>query len=223
MTQPVTKDGLETPSAVEWTAAADLVPYADAVHSMEQRVQGIREGATPEWVWLVEHPPLYTAGTSADPNELLDPDKLPVFQTGRGGRYTYHGPGQRIAYVMLDLAARGRDLRLYVANLEQWIIDTLAIFGVRGERREGRTGIWVEHNGMEKKIAALGVRVRHWVTFHGIAINVDPDLSQYQGIVPCGIADHGVTSMAELGVTPSMAEVDLALKEAFYSVFDENS
>ncbi|MBT3396618.1 MAG: lipoyl(octanoyl) transferase LipB, partial [Alphaproteobacteria bacterium] len=177
----------------------------------------------PEWVWLVELPPLYTAGTSADPNELLDPDKLPVFQTGRGGRYTYHGPGQRIAYVMLDLGTRGRDLRLYVANLEQWIIDTLATFGIRGERREGRIGIWVAHNGMEKKIAALGVRVRHWVTFHGIAINVDPDLGQYQGIVPCGIADHGVTSMAELGVTPAMAEFDLALMEAFRNVFEQKS
>ena len=203
--------------------AADLVPYPDAVQSMEQRVKGIREGTAPEWVWLVEHPPLYTAGTSADPNELLDPDKLPVFQTGRGGRYTYHGPGQRIAYVMLDLGTRGRDLRLYVANLEQWIIDTLATFGIRGERREGRIGIWVAHNGMEKKIAALGVRVRHWVTFHGIAINVDPDLGQYQGIVPCGIADHGVTSMAELGVTPAMAEFDLALMEAFRNVFEQKS
>ncbi|MBT4710808.1 MAG: lipoyl(octanoyl) transferase LipB [Alphaproteobacteria bacterium] len=215
MTQPV--------SGVEWTMAADLVPYPDAVQSMEQRVKGIREGTAPEWVWLVEHPPLYTAGTSADPNELLDPDKLPVFQTGRGGRYTYHGPGQRIAYVMLDLGTRGRDLRLYVANLEQWIIDTLATFGIRGERREGRIGIWVAHNGMEKKIAALGVRVRHWVTFHGIAINVDPDLGQYQGIVPCGIADHGVTSMAELGVTPAMAEFDLALMEAFRNVFEQKS
>jgi lipoyl(octanoyl) transferase len=187
---------------------------------MERRVQGIRDGSAQEWVWLVEHPDLYTAGTSGDPSELLDANKLPVFQTGRGGRYTYHGPGQRIAYVMLDLGARGRDLRRYVSNLEQWIIETLETFGIRGERREGRIGIWVDHNGQEKKIAALGVRVRHWVTFHGIAINVDPDLGQYRGIVPCGIADHGVTSMAELGVPVDMAEVDAALKEAFDGLFD---
>ena len=200
--------------------ATDLVPYPAAVEAMERRVEAIREAAAPECVWLVEHPDLYTAGTSADPAELLDPDALPVFQTGRGGRYTYHGPGQRIAYVMLDLGPRGRDLRRYVSNLEQWIIDTLAIFHVVGERRDGRIGIWVDHNGLEKKIAALGVRVRHWVTFHGIAINVDPDLGQYQGIVPCGIADHGVTSMADLGVTATMDEVDAALKKTFLSVFE---
>ena len=210
-------------SAVDWTVSPDLVPYPTAVQSMEHRVQGIRDGSAPEWVWLVEHPDLYTAGTSADPSELLDANKLPMFQTGRGGRYTYHGPGQRIAYVMLDLGNRGQDLRRYVSDLEQWIIDTLGTFEIRAERREGRIGIWVEHNGIEKKIAALGVRVRHWVTFHGIAINVDPDLSQYQGIVPCGITDHGVTSMAELGITPSMAEVDAALKEAFYGVFGNES
>jgi len=207
-------------STIDWTVAPDLVPYPDAVQSMERRVQGIRDGSAQEWVWLVEHPDLYTAGTSGDPSELLDANKLPVFQTGRGGRYTYHGPGQRIAYVMLDLGARGRDLRRYVSNLEQWIIETLGTFGIRGERREGRIGIWVDHNGQEKKIAALGVRVRHWVTFHGIAINVDPDLGQYRGIVPCGIADHGVTSMAELGVPVDMAEVDAALKEAFDGLFD---
>jgi len=206
-------------SAVDWTEAPDLVPYPEAVQTMERRVQGIREGSAREWVWLVEHAPLYTAGTSADPSELLDANKLPVFQTGRGGRYTYHGPGQRIAYVMLDLGARGRDLRHYISNLEQWIIDTLETFGIRSDRREGRIGIWVDHNGQEKKIAALGVRVRHWVTFHGIAINVDPDLRQYQGIVPCGIADHGVTSMAELGVSVNMAEVDAALKAVFSGIF----
>ena len=207
-------------SVVDWTVAPDLVPYQDAVQTMERRVQGIRDGSALEWVWLVEHPDLYTAGTSADPRELLDANKLPVFQTGRGGRYTYHGPGQRIAYVMLDLGARGRDLRCYVSNLEQWIIDTLATFGIRGDRREGRIGIWVDLHGQEKKIAALGVRVRHWVTFHGIAINVDPDLAQYQGIVPCGIAGHGVTSMAELGVSVTMEEVDAALKEAFDGLFN---
>lgn len=187
---------------------------------MERRVKAIREAAAPELVWLVEHPPLYTAGTSADPAELLEPGRLPVFQTGRGGRHTYHGPGQRIAYVMLDLAARGRDLRRYVFDLEQWAIDTLAEFHVAGERREGRIGIWVDQgDGTEAKIAALGVRVRHWVSFHGIAINVNPDLSQYQGIVPCGIAEHGVTSMAALGVTPGMAAVDEALRSTFSSVF----
>ena len=199
--------------------ATDLVPYPRAVTAMERRVEAIRESAAPEWVWLVEHPDLYTAGTSADPAELLDPDKLPVFQTGRGGRYTYHGPGQRIAYVMVDLGERGRDLRRYVSNLEQWIIDTLATFHIVGERRQGRIGIWVDQNGAEKKIAALGVRVRHWVTFHGIAINVDPDLGQYQGIVPCGIAELGVTSMADLGVTAEMDEVDAALKKTFLSAF----
>jgi lipoyl(octanoyl) transferase len=199
--------------------ATVLVPYPKAVEAMERRVENIRRAAAAEWVWLVEHPDLYTAGTSADPAELLDPGALPVFQTGRGGRYTYHGPGQRIAYVMLDLGERGRDLRRYVSNLEQWIIDTLAIFHIVGERRDGRIGIWVDHNGLEKKIASLGVRVRHWVTFHGIAINVDPDLAQYKGIVPCGIVGHGVTSMADLGVTAYMGEVDDALRKTFSNIF----
>ncbi len=206
--------------AVEWTVAASEVPYPQAVEAMERRVKAIRNDAAPGLVWLLEHPPLYTAGTSADPSDLLEPGRLPVFQTGRGGRHTYHGPGQRIAYVMLDLADRGRDLRRYVFDLEQWIIDALAEFHIAGERRQGRIGIWVDQgNGAEAKIAALGVRVRHWVSFHGIAINVNPDLSQYQGIVPCGIAEHGVTSMEALGVTPGMAAVDEALRSTFSGVF----
>ena len=200
--------------------AADLVPYPDAVQSMEQRVKGIREGTAPEWVWLVEHPPLYTAGTSADPNELLDPDKLPVFQTGRGGRYTYHGPGQRITYVMLDLKRRGPDVRQFVRNLEGWVIAVLNQFGVTGERRDGRVGIWVAGpDGTEEKIAAIGVRIRHWVTFHGIAINVNPELEHFNGIIPCGIAGYGVTSLSQLGVTASLEDVDAVLRKTFASHF----
>lgn len=208
--------------ALEWQSAPGLVPYGEAVDAMEARVAAIRDGSAPELVWLVEHPPLYTAGTSAKAGDLLDADRFPVHQTGRGGQYTYHGPGQRVAYVMVDLNRHGRDLRGFVHNLEQWVIATLARFDIAGERRDGRVGIWVDRgNGREDKIAAIGVRVRHWVTYHGIAINVSPDLSHFEGIVPCGIGDAnlGVTSFADLGVDATMADVDQALRDTFGEVF----
>jgi lipoyl(octanoyl) transferase len=206
--------------ALEWRVEDEPVGYEAAVEAMEARVAAIRAGTLPDLVWLVEHPPLYTAGTSTKPGDLLDP-RLPVFRTGRGGQLTYHGPGQRVGYVMLDLKRRGADIRRYVRDLEEWLIRALARFNVRGERREGRVGIWVAtRGGSEAKIAAIGVRVRQWVTFHGVALNVDPDLSHYSGIVPCGIADRGVTSLAALGITASMAEVDIALRAAFEEVFE---
>jgi lipoyl(octanoyl) transferase len=196
------------------------VDYPAAVEEMERRVAAIRVGAAPELVWLLDHPPLYTAGTSARDEELLEPRRLPVHRAGRGGRYTYHGPGQRIAYVMLDLRRRGQDVRCYVHQLEEWIIRTLAQFEVHGERRDGRVGIWVVRpSGSEEKIAAIGVRVRRWVTYHGLALNVDPELEHYRGIVPCGIAEHGVTSLAELGIAASVGEVDTALRCTFTAVF----
>ena len=205
---------------VEWLVAPGLVPYPDAVASMEERVAGILANSAPEQVWLLEHPPLYTAGTSAIADDLLDSLGLPVFKTGRGGQYTYHGPGQRVAYVMLDLAGRRRmDLRCFVRDLEQWLIGTLAEFGVTGMCRAGRVGIWVETGGGEAKIAAIGVRVRRWVTFHGVSLNVAPDLAHYQGIVACGIREHGVTSLAALGVEATMADVDRALRRYFERVF----
>jgi lipoyl(octanoyl) transferase len=211
---------------LEWRISAGLVEYPAALAEMEARVAAIHAGVAPEQVWLLEHPPLYTAGTSARPEDLLAPDALPVYRAGRGGQLTYHGPGQRIGYVMLDLAARGGDLRGYVHDLEEWIIRTLARFGVKGERREGRIGIWVapaDHkgDGREDKIAALGVRVRHGVTFHGIAVNRDPNLEHFAGIVPCGIkeAAFGVTSLAKLGKNVSQAELDDALKASFVEVF----
>lgn len=213
---------IQDPPALEWRSASGLVPYGEAVSDMETRVAAIRGGDAPELVWLVEHPPLYTAGTSAKAGDLLDGERFPVHQTGRGGQYTYHGPGQRVAYVMVDLHRRGRDLRGYVCNLEQWVISTLARFDIAGERRSGRVGIWVDRgDGREDKIAAIGVRVRHWVTYHGIAINVSPDLSHFEGIVPCGIADAnlGVTSFADLGVNATMADVDRALRDTFGEVF----
>lgn len=185
---------------------------------MEALVHAIRAGTAPETVWLLEHPPLYTAGTSARPADLLTP-RFPVYPAGRGGQYTYHGPGQRVAYVMLDLKQRKPDLRWYVAALEDWLIATLAVFGVRGERRAGRVGIWVATGDTEKKIAAIGVRIRQWVTFHGIALNVNPDLSHFQGIVPCGLSMFGVTSLADLGVTVSKADVDAALQATFTRFF----
>ena len=209
--------------AVEWQRATGLVPYDEAVASMETRVAAIRDGTAPELVWLVEHPPLYTAGTSAKDDDLLDADRFPVHQTGRGGQYTYHGPGQRIAYVMIDLNRRDRDLRAYVRNLEQWVISTLAQFGIAGERRSGRVGIWVDRGGgHEDKIAAIGVRVRHWVTYHGIAINVAPELSHFEGIVPCGIADPllGVTSLADLGLNTTMEDVGHAMRGTFSEISD---
>jgi lipoyl(octanoyl) transferase len=205
---------------IEWRISDALVPYPEADAAMESRVAAIRAGTAPELVWLLEHPPLYTAGTSARSSDLIAPDYLPVFQTGRGGQYTYHGPGQRVGYVMLDLQKRGCDLRAYVRDLESWLIRALQRFNVKGERRAGRVGIWIdEGGGKESKIAAIGVRVRHWVSFHGVSLNVDPDLSHYRGIVPCGVREHGVTSLAALGITASMTEVDAALKAAFAEVF----
>ena len=207
-------------SAPEWIVDDAPVPYPDAVAFMEDRVAAIRDGRAPEAVWLLEHPPLYTAGTSADAADLVDPGRFPVYETGRGGQYTYHGPGQRVAYVMLDLKGRGQDIRRYVCDLEDWIIRTLAGFGVQGERREGRVGIWVpQGGGREDKIAAIGVRVRRWVTYHGISINLEPDLSHFEGIVPCGISEHGVTSLADLGVIATMPDLDLALQASFREVF----
>ena len=206
--------------AVEWSVAPGPVAYPDAVAAMEERVAGILARRAPEQVWLLEHPPLYTAGTSAQADDLLDPSGLPVFKSGRGGQYTYHGPGQRVAYVMLDLAARKRmDLRCFVRDLEQWLIGTLAEFDVAGECRTGRVGIWVETDGAEAKIAAIGVRVRRWVTFHGVSLNVAPDLAHYRGIVACGIREHGVTSLAALGIEATMSDVDLALRRNFDAVF----
>jgi lipoyl(octanoyl) transferase len=206
---------------IEWQMSGAPVAYEPAVAAMEARVAAIRAGDAPELVWLLEHPPLYTAGTSARASDLVEPTLFPVHRSGRGGQYTYHGPGQRVGYVMLDLRQRGADLRAYVHALEEWLILTLARFGVAGERRQGRVGIWIaEGGGRESKIAAIGVRVRHWVSFHGVALNVDPDLGHYRGIVPCGISQHGVTSLARLGVKADMPAVDAALRAAFNEVFD---
>jgi lipoyl(octanoyl) transferase len=213
--------------AVDWRIDDAPVPYPAALAFMDERVAAIRAGRARETVWLLEHPPLYTAGTSARDADLLAPGRFPVFRSGRGGQFTYHGPGQRVAYVMLDLARRGADVRRFVCDLEAWIIAALARFNVRGERRAGRVGIWVDRDragaglGREDKIAAIGVRVRHWVTLHGVALNVDPDLAHFRGIVPCGIADarFGTTSLAALGIRARMAEVDAALEAAFAEVF----
>ena len=204
---------------VEWRIDERPVGYEAAVAAMEERVRAVRQEEAPELVWLLEHPPLYTAGTSADPAELLAPDRFPVFRTGRGGRYTYHGPGQRIAYAMIDLQARGLGVRDYVCGLEEWLIRTVARFGLVGERREGRIGVWVRRGGAERKIAALGVRVRRWVAFHGVALNVEPDLEHFDGIVPCGIEGFDITSLAAEGITASMPEVDSALRACFEEVF----
>ena len=205
---------------MKWLISADPVAYETAVAEMERRVAAIRSGDAEQAVWLLEHPALYTAGTSAEPQDLLQPDRFPVHQAGRGGQYTYHGPGQRIAYVMLDLKDRNSDVRAYVRDLENWIITTLLRFGITGERRDGRVGIWVDRgNGREDKIAAIGVRVRRWVSFHGISINAQPDLSHFDGIVPCGLSQYGVTSLADLGVPVSMDELDAAMKETFAEVF----
>lgn len=204
----------------EWRVAAGLTPYAHALAAMETRVAAIRAGTAGELVWLVEHPPTYTAGTSATAEGLVDP-RFPVFRAGRGGQWTYHGPGQRTGYVMLDLGRRGRDVRAYVHGLEEWLIRALDRFGVQGERREGRVGIWVADRARstEDKVAAIGVRVTRWVTWHGVALNVDPDLGHFGGIVPCGVTGHGVTSLHRLGVPATMAEVDAALGEAWGEVF----
>jgi len=208
---------------VGWRQSAGLTDYAAAVADMEKRVEAIRNRSADEQIWLVEHPPLYTAGTSARPEDLLEPERFPVFRSARGGQYTYHGPGQRVAYAMLDLGDRGRNVRCFVSFLESWIIETLAAFGVVGERREGRVGIWLPATGSrpESKIAAIGVRVRRWVSFHGIAINVAPDLSHYAGIVPCGARGFGVTSLADLGIEASMDDVDESLRAAYAKVFGD--
>lgn len=209
----------EAGAPVQWTVSAAPVAYPDALAAMEARVAAIQAGKAGEMIWLLEHPPLYTAGTSAKPADLLEPERFPVYPVGRGGQYTYHGPGQRVVYVMLDLARRQKDVRLFVATLERWIVDALAILGVTGETRAGRTGIWVARpeTGPDAadKIAAIGLRVRHWVSFHGISINVAPDLSHYRGIVACGIHDSGVTSLADLGHSSIMSDLDAALVATF--------
>ena len=229
--KPKTSDasdhGARTP---EWRRSDRPVGYLDALSAMEARVDAIVAGDADELVWLLEHPPLYTAGTSADPADLLDPDRFPVFASRRGGEYTYHGPGQRVAYAMLDLNRRGRDLRAYVNRLEEWAIRAVAEFGVTAERRPGRVGVWVarpdkpplpDGRPAEDKIAAIGVRVRRWVAFHGIAVNVEPDLSHFDGIVPCGITGHGVTSLVDLGLPVTMADLDVALRRSFDAVFGD--
>jgi len=209
---------------MDWTHLPGHADYLQTLAAMEDRVARIATGTAPEAIWLLEHPPLYTAGTSAQAQDLVAPDRFPVFAAGRGGQYTYHGPGQRVAYVMLDLNARGRDVRRFVCALEDWVIDTLSEFGVRGERRQGRVGVWVtrpekapnlDGSMREDKIAAIGVKLRRWVSFHGISLNVEPDLSHFDGIVPCGIREHGVTSLVDLGLPVTMADVDAALMATF--------
>jgi lipoyl(octanoyl) transferase len=210
-------------SPIEWAISGNYVEYEQALDLMQRRVSAIREGSARELVWLLEHPPLYTGGTSAKQADLLNPDALPVFRTTRGGQFTYHGPGQRVAYVMLDLEKRGRDVRKFITDLELWLIGALAEFNVTGEIRSDRVGIWVRRSlrgdQIEDKIAAIGVRVSRWVSSHGIALNVEPDLSRYDGIVPCGIRDHGVTSLADLGLPVSMYDVDVALRTSFQQIF----
>ena len=217
-----------TPPVVEWTHLPGLSEYEATLAAMEARVAAIAAGTADEAVWLLEHPPLYTAGTSARPEDLTDPDRFPVFTAGRGGQYTYHGPGQRVAYVMLDLNRRGRDVRRFVARLESWVIAALAEFNVTGEIRDGRVGVWVRRPDKaplpdgtlrEDKIAAIGVKLRRWVSFHGVAVNLDPDLDHFGGIVPCGIRDHGITSLVDLGLPVTMDDLDLALKRSFDTVF----
>ncbi len=210
---------LLSPLPVTWESSDDPIPYPEAMARMDSYVDAIARGAENERIWLLEHPPLYTAGTSAHAEDLVDHERFPVFKSGRGGQYTYHGPGQRVAYVMLDLKRRGGDVRAFVAALEQWVIDTLDQFNVKGERREDRVGVWVQRGEREDKIAAIGIRVRHWVTFHGISINVEPDLSHFAGIVPCGIREHGVTSLVDLGLPVTMADLDVALKRTFRPIF----
>ena len=210
-------------AAVEWSTSDGYVPYEAAVAAMEARAAAIAAGEAVELVWLLEHPPLYTAGVSSKDGDLIDAGRFPVHRTGRGGQFTYHGPGQRVAYVMLDLNARGRDVRAFVRGLEQWIISALAAFGIHADVREGRVGVWVERKGpgwsREDKIAAIGVKVRKWVSFHGVSLNVEPDLGHFSGIVPCGISEHGVTSLLDLGVLATMDDADVALRSAFEAVF----
>ncbi len=216
-------------SKPDWRISEGLVAYEEALAAMESRVAEIRAGTARELVWLLEHPPIYTAGTSARAADLLEP-RFPVHVAGRGGQYTYHGPGQRVVYTMLDLRARRKDVRRFVHDLEEWTIRTLACFNVGAERRAGRVGVWISRSDKpplpdgrprEDKIAAIGVRIRHWVSFHGLSINVEPDLSHYQGIVPCGVADHGVTSLVDLGLPVTLADLDAALAETFDEVFGE--
>ncbi len=214
------KDGLRP----QWVVATGRAPYPDAVAFMEARAAAIAAGDALEMVWLVEHPPLYTGGVSAKPTDLITPDRFPVYETGRGGQYTYHGPGQRVVYVMLDLNARTKDVRGFVEALETWVIDTLQAFNVEGHIRPGRVGVWVERKDRgypltEDKIAAIGIKLRRWVSFHGISLNVEPELEHFSGIIPCGIAEHGVTSLLDLGLPVTMDEVDYALKNSFESVF----
>ena len=213
---------------MEWITSIGLVPYTEALAAMDARVAAIHEGRAGEAIWLLEHPPLYTAGTSARPQDLTDPHRFPVHEARRGGQYTYHGPGQRVAYVMLDLNKRGRDVRCFVRHLENWVIAALAEFNVRGEIRDGRVGVWVSRpdkgttpdgQPREDKIAAIGVKIRRWISFHGLSINVEPDLSHFDGIVPCGIRDHGVTSLVDLGLPVTMSDLDLALKATFETAF----
>ncbi|MBU0780025.1 MAG: lipoyl(octanoyl) transferase LipB [Alphaproteobacteria bacterium] len=213
---------------VEWITSDTPIPYADALTFMEARAEAIAAGTADEAIWLLEHPPLYTAGTSAKIADLVDPDRFPVFEARRGGQYTYHGPGQRVAYVMLDVGKRGRDVRRFVQELEAWVIATLDQFNVKGEIRPGRVGVWVTRPDkpltatgavQEDKIAALGIRLRKWVSFHGLSINVEPDLSHFDGIVPCGISDHGVTSLVDLGLPVTMADLDVALRQSFDTIF----
>lgn len=213
---------------VEWVISDELVPYPFALEEMEKRIARIASGDANERIWLLEHPPVYTAGTSAKKSDLLTPDRFPVYQTGRGGEFTYHGPGQRVIYVMLDLKRRKEDVRAFIGALEEWIIQTLSEFNIKGERREDRVGVWVvrpdrpstiKNEPAEDKIAAIGIRLRKWVSFHGIALNVEPDLSHYTGIVPCGISDHGVTSFVDLGLPVTMADVDVVLRQTFERIF----
>ena len=215
---------------VEWIISDGLTDYRAAEKWMETRAAEIAAGHAAECIWLVEHPPLYTAGTSAEPRDLTDPDRFEVYQTRRGGQYTYHGPGQRVAYTLLDVGSRGRDLRVFVEQLEQWVIDTLAAFNVKGEIRAGRVGVWVtrddkslypDGSAAEDKIAAIGIRMRQWVSYHGLSINVEPDLEHFSGIVPCGISDHGVTSLVDLGLPVAMHDLDTALRAAFEQVFGD--
>lgn len=212
---------------VEWAISDALVDYEAAVAAMEERVAAIAAGRARERVWLLEHPPLYTAGTSARDEDLVDPGRFPVYRSGRGGQFTYHGPGQRVAYVMLNLQRRTPDLRRYVAALEAWLIAALADFNIRGERREDRVGVWVRRpdkgETAEDKVAAIGIRVRRWVTFHGVSLNVEPDLSHFSGIVPCGVRRHGVTSLVDLGIPVTMPEADGVLRAAFERVFGETA
>ncbi|MGX9351671.1 lipoyl(octanoyl) transferase LipB [Shimia sp. W99] len=215
---------------VEWIITDGLTDYDEAVTFMETRAAAIAAGEADECIWLVEHPPLYTAGTSAKPADLTDPDRFPVYTSKRGGQYTYHGPGQRVAYVMLDLNKRGRDIRAFVQQLEEWVIATLAEFNLRGEIRDGRVGVWITRDDKpltvtgqkpEDKIAAIGIRLRKWVSFHGISINVEPDLDHFTGIVPCGITEHGVTSLVDLGLPVTMDDLDVALRRCFEDIFGD--